>query len=133
MAYILDAAGYVTGTYDGPGQAANSTTISPPANAAHPLRFVDGAWLVQDAPARHITFRAMLERFTAVERAQVRALETRDMGVADFLMLARAASFIDLDDGTTQMGVAYLVSIKAITTDRAAAILGAEVTEAERP
>ncbi|MDN4056345.1 hypothetical protein QPK32_25080 [Massilia sp. YIM B02763] len=49
-AWILDAAGFVTGLFDGPGQPANSVTIQPPQNAAQPLRFVNGAWLIQQPP-----------------------------------------------------------------------------------
>lgn len=133
-AFILDAAGYVTGTFDGPGQPANSTTIAPPSNAAQPLRFVDGTWAI-GAPsgARHITYKALLLRFTAGERTKVRALEARDPGVADFLMLARAASYIDLDDEVTKQGVAYLVSIEVLTEERAGQVLGAPVEDVERP
>lgn len=133
MAYVLDQAGFVTGTYDGPGQPANSTGIMPPANAKQPLQFVDGEWLLSQASETRVTLLAFYSRFTTAERLAVRVAQARDMIVADFMMLVGAASFIDLAADDTQQGVAYLVSTHLLTTERAAAILGAPITDAERP
>lgn len=133
MAWLLDEAGYVTGTYYGPGQPANSTTVPPPADAATPLQFVDGAWLVSQTASKRITLLAFYSRFTSDERLAVRVAQARDMVVADFMMLVGAATFIDLDADDTQNGIAYLVSTHLLTTERAAAILGAAITDAERP
>ncbi len=133
MAYIIDAAGFVTGTYDGPGVAANSTEIQPPENAKLPLQFSDGAWLVS-APENHfITYLAFLSRFTGDERATVRALQDRDINVADFIMLAQAAEHIDLADQRVTFGVQYFASVGIVTHPRAAEILSMEITDFERP
>lgn len=132
-AYILDAAGYIIGTSDDPGAPANSTQITPPDNSATPLQFVNGAWLIAQPENYFITLLAFYSRFTQSERLAIRAAQTRDFIVADFMMLVGAATYIDLAGDDTQNGVAYLVSISLLTTARAAAILGAQIADSERP
>lgn len=132
MAYILDDAGFVTGTYDGPDQPANSTNVPPPTGAAIPLQFVNDAW-VMAASDHRITYMAFLSRFTSVERGKVRAAQVRDGTVADFLMLAQAAKYIDLTDPRVTGGVAYFASVELITADRVAQILSLDIDDAERP
>ncbi len=133
MAYIIDAAGFVTGTYCGPGSVANGTDLPPPANAKQPLQFLDGAWLTI-APENHfITYLSLLSRFTGNERSIIRDMQPRDHNVADFIMLAQAAEHIDLDDARVTFGVKYFASVGIITDDRAAEILSLEISESERP
>lgn len=133
MAYILDAAGFVTGTYNGPGQPANSTNVPPPDDAAKPLQFVGGAWNFESPENHFITYLAFLSRFTGDERATVRALQSRDPNVADFIMLAQAAEHIDLDDVRVAGGVAYFASVGIVTGARAFEILSLEISYSERP
>ena len=134
MAWILDDAGFVTGTFDGSGAPAGSTSVPPPANAAQPLRFVDGAWLATvERTDKFISLLAFYSRFTTAERVAIRQMTARDPIVADFMMLVDAAKYIDLDMSDTQMGVAYLVSIHVLTEPRAGAILGVPILQAERP
>ncbi len=128
--YLLDDAGYVTGTFDGPGQPASSTSIAPPANATTPLQFVDGAWLTTGT---RITYMAFLSRFTASERAMIRALQSKDSNVADIIMLAQAASFIDLTDERVAASLSYFVAVLVLTAERAAEILSAPVAASEMP
>lgn len=130
--YILDSAGFVTGTCDS-APPANSTNLPPPADAKQPPQFVSGEWLMPESAGTRITLLAFYSRFTTAERLAVRVAQVRDMIVADFMMLVGAASFIDLAADDTQMGVAYLVSTHLLTTERAAVILGAPITDAERP
>lgn len=130
MALLIDSEGYVIGSYDGPGLPANGVRNVPPENAIVPLRYVNGSWLV---PSTKITYTAFLTRFTGDERSMIRALQQRDANVADFIMLAQAASFIDLQDQRVQQGLAYFVSIKAITSARAEEIISAPVVSSEMP
>ena len=131
--YILDEAGFVTGTYDGPGQPASSTDIRPPDNAVQPLQFVGGAWLVAAEPVHHITYMAFLSRFTSGERATVRAVLPKDTTAADVIMLAQAALFIDLEDPRVVGGVHYFASVGIITAVRIPEILSLEISDSERP
>lgn len=48
--YVLNSGGYVVATFDGHGQPANSTAVPPPPNAAIPLQFVNGAWVLKPTP-----------------------------------------------------------------------------------
>jgi hypothetical protein len=134
--WILDAAGYVTGTFDGPGARAGSTSVPPPANAARPLRFVNGVWELSGDVSplpRILSQLAFLRRFTATERQAVRNARPFDTNVDDFLMLVTAARQIDLDDPDAQGGIAYLQAKSLLTSARAEEILNADITEAERP
>lgn len=67
-----------------------------------------------------------LNRLTAAERAQIRALGNTDTNVADFLMLATAAQEIVSDDPTTIMGMNYMVLIGVFTEARKNEILSDE-------
>lgn len=67
-----------------------------------------------------------LNRLTAAERAQIRALSSTDTNVADFLMLATAAQEIISDDPTTVMGMNYMVMIGVFTEARKNEILSDE-------
>lgn len=132
MAYILDEAGFFTGTYDGPGQPANSTNVPPPEDALQPLRFVAGAW-VMVSTSYTISLFAFFNRFTSDERLSIRVAESTNLVVADFMMLVAAAKFIDLADSQTVAGVGYLASVHLLTAERSAQILSHIVDDAERP
>ena len=133
--YILDEAGFVTGTYSGPSTPANSTNIPPPDDAAQPLQFVNGAWKATPAASgnKFITLLAFYSRFTQTERLLIRAAQTRDPVTADFMMLVGAASYIDLASDEAQNGIAYMASTHLISVERAAEIIGAPIAENERP
>lgn len=130
--YILDAAGFVTGAFDGPGQPANSTNVPPPADAARPLQFVGGAWVMATAGVP-VSLLAFFNRFTSTERLAIRAAQPTNPVVADFMMLVNAAKFIDLANADTVAGLDYLTYVHLVTADRAAQILSHVVTDAERP
>lgn len=65
-----------------------------------------------------------LSRFTAGERAAIRAGSASDAALADFLMLAQAAQEIQSDDPITASGMYYLTSIGIITEQRRSEIMG---------
>lgn len=135
-AYILDSAGFVTGVYDGPGQPAGSTTVAPPSNAAHPLRFVNGAWVLQSVPVAdyRITRLSFLNRMTLQERVAIRGMAAGgELVVADFMDLLSAAAWIDLDRQDTKDGVEYLRVKGLLTSARSNAILNDPIQDAERP
>lgn len=132
MAYILDEAGYVTGTYDGPGLGVRSTNVSPPAGANVPLQFVDGAW-VMPVTNLNISLLAFFNRFTTAERLSIRQAQVSNPVVADFMMLVNAAKFIGLADDNTVAGLGYLKSVNLVTAERAAQILSQIIGDAERP
>lgn len=131
MAWLLDSAGFVTGTYDGPSQPANSTSVPPPANAAVPLRFHDGAWVITGGTA--VSLLAFFNRFTTTERLAIRLAQVSNPVVADFMMLVNAAKFIDLADENTTAGLGYLTSVHLVTAERAQQILNPIIGDAERP
>lgn len=132
--YIFDEAGFVAGMYDGMGAPLGSTQVPPPPNAAKPLRFLNGAWVLEpSAPEAHISLLAFYNRFTSPERILVKLARANDMIVDDFMMLVGAAKYIDLNNQDTKNGVAYLVYKDLLTTTRATAILGAPIADAERP
>lgn len=136
MALILDAAGFVIGTYDGPGQPANSTSVSPPTGAAVPLRFLAGAWVMRPTPRtdKNITRLAFLNRLTLQERVAIRAAAAEgELVVADILDLLNAASFIDLAGENTTTSVEYLREKTLLSSARANDILNAPILDAERP
>lgn len=133
MAYILDEAGYVTGTYDGPGQPSSSTNVQPPAGAAVPLQFVGGAWVLSAPVGTNVSLLAFYNRFTSAERLDIRAAQASNPVVADFMMLVGAAKFIDLSSPDTQAGVAYLAQVGLLTAARADTILNAAISDSELP
>lgn len=147
MAWILDEAGFVTGTYDGPGAQANSTNLPPPADAAHPLRFVDGAWLLSSAeqPQHRIISRlAFRRRFTMEEKAAIEmaaldnpaalpALRLQAAKLRVYLKDMDAAQNIDLDDADTQAGVQLLVAANLLAAGRDTEILDAPIEPVEHP
>lgn len=131
--YILNSAGFVTGTYDGPGQPANSTSIAPPDGAAVPLQFLNGAWVLAQPTDRFVSNFAFFDRFTSEERAKIRQFATQDADTADFLMLANAAKKIDLDLDKVKQGINYFILVGILTADRGNTILTAQVTADEMP
>lgn len=66
-----------------------------------------------------------LLRFTAGERAALRAAAITDPQVADFQQLAQAAQEIRSDDPMTLAGMDYLVSVGLLSSERRAEILSA--------
>lgn len=83
--------------------------------------------------ARDVSVRAFFSRFTSEERIAIIDRQAGDANVRDFVFLANASKFIDLDDESVGMGLAYLVHIGLLTVPRAQEVLSAEVTDAERP
>jgi hypothetical protein len=77
-----------------------------------------------DATPKKWTSYEFLNRFTAQERALIRAKSKSDDNVADFEMLATAAQEVNSDDPVTIAGMDYLVSINIITAQRKSQILG---------
>jgi len=66
-----------------------------------------------------------LTRFTASERAGIRAAAQTDETVADFLQLAAAAQEVVNTDAVTIQGMDYLVSANLLSSERADQIIGA--------
>lgn len=138
-AFIYDAAGFVTGTYDGPGQPASSTTVQPPANAAHPLRFVNGAWLLKEdqpptwdtAPAEYfqIDVGPFFDRFGG---KAIVITSSEDSVVRGMLALVTPRKFIDLKREDLPVLVGILVTKGIITEAEMAAVLDPHTTDYER-
>lgn len=63
-----------------------------------------------------------LNRFTTAERIAIRA--SNDPIVIDIMALLDAASFVDVTDQNTMMGVGYLAMSGIISNSRVAEILG---------
>lgn len=138
MAWILDMAGYVTGTFDGPGAPANSTKVEPPANAAQPLRFFNGAWLVEPpavtwstAPAEYwwIDVGSFFDRFGSKALA---ITSSTDPEVAGLVTLVVPRKYVDLQRADLPMLLDVLVVKGIITEAEKAAVLTTPTTEHER-
>lgn len=138
-AYILDAAGFVLGVYDGPGQPPGSTTIQPPAGAAQPLQFVSGAWVMPppapptwaDAPAEYwwIDVGSFFDRFGA---QAIVVTSADDNVVRGMLNLIQPRKFVDLKRADLPALLGILVTKQLITADDANRILTTPTTEDER-
>ena len=96
------------------------------------------------APMRHITPRALRQRFTAAERVALEIAQLDDpsapMAVRQQAAALRAymgdlaaAQYIDLDDPATVAGVQALETAGLIATGRAAAILAQDPQPGELP
>ncbi len=68
-----------------------------------------------------LTFLQFLGLFTSSEQAAI--VQSTDVSVKLFLLMAAGASFVSLTDQRTTQGLAYLVSINLITQARETAIL----------
>lgn len=138
-AYILDAAGFVTGTFDGPGAPAGSTSVPPPANAIQPLRFVDGAWLAEavaptswdDVPPEywHIDIGPFFDRFG---QKALTITSSEDNVVKGLLTLILPRKYIDLKRADMPQMLGILVSKGLITAAEKQAVLTNPTTEYER-
>lgn len=138
MAFILDAAGYVTGTYDGPGLRANSTTTAPPANAAQPLQFVNGAWLTklptvtwETAPAEYwwIDVGSFFDRFGS---KALTITSSEDPIVKGLVTLLLPRKYVDLRRADLPTLVSHLVDKKIISEEEAKAVVNTPPTAQER-
>jgi hypothetical protein len=111
-AWILDAAGFLTGTYDGPGQPASSTRIQPPENAAQPLRFVDGAWLIAKPPGPPtVGPNEFYFLWTMQEQIAIDSLRETDPGIKLFMRRLDDPRTLEvvLADPTVQAAVSHTV------------------------
>jgi hypothetical protein len=97
-----------------------------------------------DAARRIITIRALKQRFTQAERVAVRlasaddvskSLEERQQAaaLADWQDILNSVQFVDLDFSETIAAVELMESAGLLAEGRAAEILGAAVTDEERP
>ncbi|GGY12846.1 hypothetical protein GJV26_00155 [Massilia dura] len=138
MAWILDAAGYVTSTYFGPGFPANSTNLAPPAGAAQPLQFVNGAWVMATpaltwsaAPAEYwwIDVGSFFDRFGSKSLA---ITSSTDPEVAGLVMLVLPRKYIDLQRADLPTLLDVLVTKDIITEAEKTAVLTRPTTEQER-
>lgn len=84
----------------------------------------DGGAFVPAPPARRIIPPLeFLQRFTAAERAAIRAAATASPELADWIDQARFAREIELDAPTTAAGLDALVAGGLLTAERRAAVL----------
>ena len=74
------------------------------------------------APVTVISRLDFLRRFTRAERIALRAAETTDPVVADFLLMLTLAEDVDLTSPDVTEGLAYLEANGFITAERGAAI-----------
>jgi hypothetical protein len=139
-AWILDAAGFVTGMFDGPGQPVGSTQVPPPENAALPLRFVDGAWSTapsgppatwDDAPAEYfwVDVGPFFDRFG--EKALV-ITSSEDPEVKGLVTLLLPRKYVDLKRPDLPRMMGLLVAKALITAAEYDAALVLQTEEYER-
>jgi hypothetical protein len=74
------------------------------------------------APVTVISRLNFLRRFTRAERIALRAAETTDPVVADFLLMLTLAEDVDLTSADVTEGLAYLEANGFVTAERGAAI-----------
>lgn len=74
-------------------------------------------------PNKQFTFLQFMALFTPTEQDAI--ITSTDMQVRLFLVMATGAGPIDLDNPEVMQGIQYLASLGLLTSDRAAAILGA--------
>lgn len=139
--YILNAAGFVIGTFDGDGAPPGGANTPPPEGAALPLQFLDGAWVMApvpvtpptwvDAPAEYwwIDVGPFFDRFG--DKAIV-ITSSEDSVVRGLLTLITPRKFIDLKRPDLPGLLDILVTKELIAQDDVARILTTPTTEAER-
>ena len=74
------------------------------------------------APVTVVSRLDFLRRFTRAERIALRAAETTDPVVADFLLMLTLAEDVDLTSPDVTEGLAYLEANSFVTAERGAAI-----------
>jgi hypothetical protein len=90
-------------------------------------------WSAPPAASAEIAPLAFFQRFTAPERAAIRAAAAASADLADWNDRARFARVIDLAAAETVAGMAALVAGGLLTSARRDAILTAPIAAEERP
>jgi hypothetical protein len=119
------------GAFDGAEPPGGATEVaSAPGDARQVWQFP--GWSAAP-PWSEIAPLAFIARFTAPERAAVRAAAAASADLADWLDRARFARVIDLAADETIAGMAALVAAGLLTGGRRDAILATPVAAEERP
>lgn len=131
MPAFVDVAGRFVGVFVGAAPPAGSIEVaSAPADARQVWLFP--GW--SPAPAdQRIAPLAFLRRFTAAERATIRAAAAASPELADWVDQSRTAREIELGHPQTLAGLDALVAAGLISQARRAAIATTPVTVEERP
>lgn len=115
---VLSDAGVVLYTVESDDRPAGSVKV--PSGVEAPAGWTWNGWEF-DAPKW--TAYEFLNRFTAQERAALRAAAKTDDAVADLLLLVQAAQEVVSNDPVTVGGMDYLVAFGLITEERKTEIL----------
>jgi hypothetical protein len=130
--FYVDGAGAWLGAFEGAAPPPGATEVpSAPVDARQAWQFP--GWSAPPARSGEIAPLAFIARFTAAERAAIRAAAAGSAELADWLDRARFARVIDLAAAETVAGMNALVAAGLLSGARRKHILEVYITEAERP
>lgn len=119
------------GGFDGAAPPAGANEVpTAPADARQVWQFPGWSAVPISAEIAPLAFK---KRFTAAERALIRAAAAANADLADWQESASMARLIDLADAETIAGMAALVAAGLLTAARRDAILTTPVAAEERP
>jgi hypothetical protein len=130
--FYVDGAGAWLGAFEGAAPPPGATEVlAAPVDARQVWQFP--GWSAPPAPSAEIAPLAFIARFTAAERAAIRAAAAVSAELADWLDRARFARVIDLAAAETVAGMNALVAVGLLSGVRRDQIIEGPIAEAERP